>query len=125
MVLSKLLLFTLCLLAKLKNLACLSFLKLKMSRLPEKSLDTNRQWYNKGLSFSCTMCGQCCSGSSGSVRFSEIEAGNIAEKLGISIEKVIFKSHILLPCFYIIQYFDSFILNLLEVKSLREKFITS
>ena len=89
MVLLQLLLLTLCLLAKLKDLAGLSLLKLKMSHLPEKSVDTNSIWYNKGLSFSCTMCGQCCSGSSGSVRFSEIEAENIAEKLGISIEKVI------------------------------------
>jgi hypothetical protein len=35
-----------------------------------KSVDP---WYKDGLKFSCTMCGHCCSGQHGSVKFDEDE----------------------------------------------------
>jgi hypothetical protein len=39
-------------------------------------------WWKDGLSFSCTMCGHCCSGSKGSVKISAEEALQMAQKLG-------------------------------------------
>lgn len=39
-----------------------------------------------GLRFSCTMCGNCCSGPPGYVSFTEDEAAAIAARLGISLE---------------------------------------
>ena len=43
-------------------------------------------WYKDGLSFKCSMCGNCCSGSSGSVRFSAEEAITMSDKLAIDID---------------------------------------
>ena len=45
---------------------------------------TSEPWFRNGLSFSCTQCGACCSGSPGSVRFSEQEMVNMASTLGIT-----------------------------------------
>ena len=43
------------------------------------------EWYKKGLSFSCTMCGNCCSGTSGTVSFTEDEAVSMANKLDVPL----------------------------------------
>lgn len=43
-------------------------------------------WYEKGLSFKCTGCGKCCTGSPGAVWVTEKEAKDIADSLGLSIE---------------------------------------
>lgn len=45
---------------------------------------TEQEWYAGGLRFECTMCGSCCTGAPGYVRFTEEEAGAIARRLGIS-----------------------------------------
>lgn len=39
-----------------------------------------------GLRFQCTMCGNCCTGPTGYVKFTEEEAVAIAQRLGVSIE---------------------------------------
>lgn len=39
-----------------------------------------------GLAFSCTMCGNCCSGPEGYVLVSDAEATGLARRLGISID---------------------------------------
>lgn len=39
-----------------------------------------------GLRFSCTMCGNCCSGPPGLVRFTQQEAEHIAAQLGITTQ---------------------------------------
>ena len=44
------------------------------------------KWYKDGLSFSCTMCGNCCSGTTGSVRFTAEEKIGMMEKVGIANE---------------------------------------
>lgn len=44
-----------------------------------------QEWYADGLSFTCTQCGNCCTGSPGYVMFDEKEARDIAEHLGISV----------------------------------------
>lgn len=46
-----------------------------------------KPWFSKGLAFSCSMCGNCCSGSSGSVRFSELEAFEMATLNKVSVEE--------------------------------------
>ena len=43
----------------------------------------SQPWYSSGLKFECTQCGDCCSGSAGSVRFSEIEGNAIATRLNM------------------------------------------
>jgi len=41
-------------------------------------------WLEGGLSFSCTVCGDCCSGEQGYVWFSEDEAQAMADKVGMT-----------------------------------------
>jgi Fe-S-cluster containining protein len=48
-------------------------------------------WYQDGLRFKCTGCGQCCTGSPGHVWVSPSEAEAIAEQLNISVEEFIKK----------------------------------
>lgn len=43
-------------------------------------------WYEKGLSFTCTQCGNCCTGSSGFVWIGDEELTRLAEHLGLSRE---------------------------------------
>lgn len=40
-------------------------------------------WYREGLHFSCTRCGNCCTGSSGTVRVSDVEIDALAADLGL------------------------------------------
>ena len=42
-------------------------------------------WYEKGLNFSCTRCGNCCTGPPGYVWFNDDEAAMIAKSLGLSM----------------------------------------
>ena len=41
-------------------------------------------WYKEGLSFTCSMCGNCCSGPSGTVRFVDAEVDDMAKALNMS-----------------------------------------
>ncbi len=43
------------------------------------------EWYAEGLQFECTMCGACCTGPPGVVRFNDDEAGRIARRLGVTV----------------------------------------
>ena len=43
-------------------------------------------WYADGLQFTCTQCGNCCTGPPGYVWFTEEEAGAISEYLQIDIK---------------------------------------
>ncbi len=45
---------------------------------------TVREWYDKGLRFSCTQCGNCCTGPPGTVWFTDEEAVTMAAALGIT-----------------------------------------
>jgi uncharacterized protein len=38
----------------------------------------------RGLRFSCTLCGNCCTGAPGFVRFTDAEGQRIADRLGLS-----------------------------------------
>ena len=50
-----------------------------------------KPWYEDGLRFKCTGCGQCCTGSPGYVWFSPEEATAIAEFLKIPLEEFLQK----------------------------------
>ena len=41
------------------------------------------EWYAKGLRFSCTQCGNCCTGPTGYVWFNDQEAREMADHLGM------------------------------------------
>ena len=43
----------------------------------------DQPWYAQGLRFSCTQCGNCCTGPPGTVSFTDEEAASIAAALGI------------------------------------------
>src|ERR1051326_5807999 len=52
---------------------------------------TDTEWFahaphGPGLSFSCTMCGNCCTGPEGYVVVSDAEAAALAARLGLSVE---------------------------------------
>ncbi|MBX3384696.1 MAG: YkgJ family cysteine cluster protein [Phycisphaeraceae bacterium] len=40
-----------------------------------------------GLSFQCTMCGNCCSGPEGFVLFTDEEAAEMAARVGVSVQE--------------------------------------
>jgi len=42
-------------------------------------------WFGDGISFSCTQCGNCCTGPSGYVWFDQEEAENMADHLGLDV----------------------------------------
>lgn len=41
------------------------------------------EWYADGLRFECTMCGECCTGPTGFVAFTETEGREMAASLGV------------------------------------------
>lgn len=45
--------------------------------------DAATQWYGRGLRFSCTQCGNCCTGPPGTVWFTGEEGRSIAKALGL------------------------------------------
>ena len=42
------------------------------------------EWYADGLRFSCTQCGNCCTGPPGAVWFNEDEGKAMADKVGVA-----------------------------------------
>ena len=44
-------------------------------------------WYRDGLRFECTRCGNCCSGTPGSVRVNDAEIAKLAEHLELAIDE--------------------------------------
>src|SRR5262245_462487 len=44
----------------------------------------SKPWYADGLRFSCTQCGNCCTGPEGAVWFTADEGRAIAQMLGLS-----------------------------------------
>jgi Fe-S-cluster containining protein len=53
---------------------------------PSSKLNT-LPWYEKGVSFTCTECGACCTGGPGAVWISEEDSKQIAALLDISLEQ--------------------------------------
>src|SRR3954469_1356725 len=48
-------------------------------------------WYRDGLSFTCTQCGNCCTGAPGYVWMSQVEIARMAEYLKITPQEVVEK----------------------------------
>ncbi len=44
-------------------------------------------WYRDGLRFACTRCGNCCGGTSGSVRVSDAEIEALSRRTGLDPEQ--------------------------------------
>jgi len=44
-------------------------------------------WYQAGLRFQCTGCGDCCTGAPGYVWVNQAEIAAIANRLGLTVEK--------------------------------------
>jgi len=57
-------------------------------RLTLADMPKRAPWYKDGLSFTCTQCGNCCTGEPGVVWVTEEELAQIAEVRGESIEEV-------------------------------------
>ena len=51
----------------------------------DEKTDGPTPWYGDGVSFSCTQCGNCCTGPSGYVWFDDDEARAMADYLKIDI----------------------------------------
>jgi len=51
--------------------------------------ESSQPWYADGLSFTCTQCGNCCTGEPGYVWISEIEIERLAAHLGVTREAVL------------------------------------
>jgi hypothetical protein len=52
------------------------------------SEETPEPWYKDGLNFTCTGCGNCCTGAPGAVWVDDEEIERIAEHLGKSVGEV-------------------------------------
>ncbi len=52
------------------------------------SADSVEPWYADGLKFTCTQCGNCCTGPSGFVWISDIEIARLAEHLNLTPAEV-------------------------------------
>lgn len=48
---------------------------------------SSKPWYREGLSFSCTRCGDCCTGTPGYVWVEREEIEELAKFLGLAPEK--------------------------------------
>lgn len=60
-------------------------------RLPVVESEEAHPWYAAGLSFSCTQCGNCCTGEPGYVWISEAEVSRLAEFLKLPEAEVVRK----------------------------------
>ncbi len=52
-------------------------------------VQSERAWYAEGLSFTCTQCGNCCTGGPGYVWISSVEIDRLAEFLELTRREVI------------------------------------
>lgn len=60
--------------------------------MPKKtSLPLSQPWFNDGLSFQCTQCGNCCTGGPGYVWISDEEVDRLAAHLNLSREETLRK----------------------------------
>ena len=47
---------------------------------------SNESWYRDGLQFTCTQCGDCCTGAPGFVWVNKLEIENLAKEVEMSVE---------------------------------------
>jgi Fe-S-cluster containining protein len=53
-----------------------------------QSDDAGQSWYEHGLKFTCTQCGNCCTGGPGFVWISDVEIERLAEHLQMTTAEV-------------------------------------
>ena len=60
-------------------------------RQPGSGAVGGAEWFAQGdgLAFSCTLCGNCCTGAEGFVLFTDAEAAALAARLGVSVAEFI------------------------------------
>lgn len=49
----------------------------------EEAANDSGPWYNAGLKFTCTQCGNCCTGAAGFTWVNEAEIATLAMRLGL------------------------------------------
>lgn len=52
----------------------------------KSSVKSEKPWYNDGLRFTCTGCGDCCTGAPGYVWVNKAEVEALAKRVGVSVE---------------------------------------
>src|SRR4028118_1789755 len=57
---------------------------MKLPLLNANAAETERPWYTDGLKFTCTQCGNCCTGGPGYVWISKVEIARLAAHLKIT-----------------------------------------
>ena len=57
-----------------------------MKRSGKAATDKKKPWYSEGLSFTCTQCGECCSGEPGFVWVDQEEIDAMADEMQLSAE---------------------------------------
>ena len=57
-----------------------------MKRSGKGATDKKEPWYSEGLSFTCTQCGECCSGEPGFVWVDQEEIDAMADEMQLSAE---------------------------------------
>ena len=50
-------------------------------------MSNDAEWYADGLSFTCTRCGNCCTGSTGTVSVDDGEIAGLAARLEVSVDE--------------------------------------
>lgn len=58
-----------------------------MSEATDEKTLAAKPWYQDGLRFKCTGCGDCCTGSAGYVWVNQAEIGALAAQLDLSVER--------------------------------------
>ncbi|MEX0704891.1 MAG: YkgJ family cysteine cluster protein [Planctomycetales bacterium] len=58
-----------------------------MSHAPQQDAEAG-PWYRDGLRFTCTQCGDCCTGAAGAVWVNDEELAAIAETLGQPVGEI-------------------------------------
>src|SRR2546423_12964733 len=49
----------------------------------------SKPWYAEGLNFTCSQCGNCCTGAPGYVWVSDVEIDRLAAHLKLSVDETI------------------------------------
>ena len=62
---------------------------MQLKVLPAES--TEKPWYAEGLSFTCQLCGNCCTGGPGYVWMTSEEVAKLAEHLKLTVEQTMKK----------------------------------
>jgi len=68
--------------------ARLPFLQKPRYPLRLVKLKVFQPWYEKGLQFTCSQCGNCCTGGPGYVWMSDIELQRLSDHLKLSVDEV-------------------------------------